>query len=219
MDDNIKIDGMINIEEYVKNIESQLNDVIKNATYSELITYLKMLPKDSACEDYLLSWGGSFLNEYYKIIGKLDEINTQESEELKYKIYILYLKENHNNEIFSFDGFITFSRLLNTTFSNYKPNKTRRRDKEPYQSGDKEIDYIVNKVVRTVLHKPHPHAYEITNFRLKILVNVLTTKSRMLLKEEFDRIDLDDTFLTNTLSTHLHIDIANMDKGVSYGQN
>ena len=30
----------------------------------------------------------SFLNEYYKTIGKLDKINTPEIEDLKHKIYL-----------------------------------------------------------------------------------------------------------------------------------
>ena len=51
-----------------------------------------------------------------------------------------------------------------------------------------------------VLHSPHPHAYEITKFKLKTLLNVLKARSRVLLNEEFDKIDLDDALLSATLS-------------------
>ena len=200
MADNIPIVGMINLEEYVKNIEKQLNDIIKNSTYSELTKYINMLPEEYANEDSLFYWGFSYLNEYYKIIGKLDGINTPEIEDLKYKIYILYLKENYSKTVFTFDEFITFSKLIKVAFSDYNPNRIRKSDKELYQSGDKKIDDEVNNIANNVLHSPHPHAYEITKFKLKILLNVLNTKSSTLLDEEFNKIDLDDDFLSQSLS-------------------
>lgn len=200
MTDNIKIIEIINLEEYVKNIEKKLNDVIKNSTYPELTKYINMLPTKYESEESLFSWGFSYLNEYYKTIGKLDKINTPEIEDLKHKIYILYLKENYNKTVFTFDEFITFSKLINIAFSDYKPNRSRKRDKEPYQSGDEEIDYIVNEIAHDVLHSPKPHAYEITKFKLKTLLNVLNAKSEVLLNEEFDKIDLDGALLSETLS-------------------
>lgn len=200
MADNITIVSMVNLEEFVKNCEKQLNDIIKNSTYSELTKYINMLPEEYANEDSLFYWGFSYLNEYYKIIGKLDGINTPEIEDLKYKIYILYLKENYNKTVFTFDEFITFSKIINVAFSDYNPNKTRKSDKELYQSGDEKIDYEVNSIANDVLHSPHPHAYEITKFKLKTLLNVLNTKSSTLLSEEFNKIDLDDDFLSQSLS-------------------
>lgn len=200
MADNITIVSMVNLEEFVKNCEKQLNDIIKNSTYSELTKYINMLPEEYANEDSLFYWGFSYLNEYYKIIGKLDGINTPEIEDLKYKIYILYLKENYNKTVFTFDEFITFSKIINVAFSDYNPNKTRKSDKELYQSGDEKIDYEVNSIANDVLHSPHPHAYEITKFKLKTLLNVLNTKSSTLLDEEFNKIDLNDDFLSQSLS-------------------
>lgn len=200
MADNITIVGMINLEEYVKNIEKQLNDIIKNSSYAELNKYIDMLPKEYESEESLFYWGFSYLNEYYKIIGKLDKINTPEVEDLKRKIYILYLQENYKKTVFTFDEFITFSKLINIAFSDYNPNRIRKRDKDQYQSGDEIIDYMVNKIASNVLHSPHPHAYEITKFKLKTLLNVLKARSRVLLNEEFDKIDLDDALLSETLS-------------------
>ena len=59
---------------------------------------------------------------------------------------------------------------------------------------------MVNKIASNVLHSPHPYAYEITKFKLKTLLNVLKARSRVLLNEEFDKIDLDDALLSETLS-------------------
>ena len=39
-----------------------------------------------------------------------------------------------------------------------------------------------------------------TKFKLKTLLNVLKARSRVLLYEEFDKIDLDDALLSETLS-------------------
>ena len=72
--------------------------------------------------------------------------------------------------------------------------------KEPYQTADEEINYIVNKVASNVFHSPHPHAYEIMKFRLKILLNALNMKKKILLNDEFNKIDLDDNLLSETLS-------------------
>lgn len=200
MENNPADSKMINLEDYTKKIEIEINEVIKDSNYSELSKYLHMLPNEYGSDESLYYWGVSYINEYFKIIDKLDKIENSKIEDLKYKIYILYLKENYSDFVFSYNEFITFSRLLNVTFSNYNPNKKRENDKKTYKSGDEEIDYIVNKVVNTVNHMPRPHAYEITKFRLKILLDVLIDKRRTLLKEEFDKIDLDDTLLIDNLS-------------------
>lgn len=73
-------------------------------------------------------------------------------------------------------------------------------DKESYQSGDIEIDNIVNEVSKSVLHTPHPHAYEITGFKLEVLLKTLMHKKASLLEEEFNAIDLDDSLLNGILS-------------------
>lgn len=200
MENNLSTNEIINIEQYIEKIKNKLNNTLKNATYSEIIKYIEMLPKYYESDDSLFSWGFSYLNEYYKIIDRLNNINVEEIEKLKYKIYILYLKENYNKIVFTFDEFITFSKLLNITFSNYNPNRVRQEDKKTYKSGDDEIDYIVNKVIHDVLHSPHPNAYEIKRFKLNILLNILNTKSKILLEDEFNKIDLDDSLLKNTLS-------------------
>ena len=200
MNENITNVEIINIEEYRKYIENQINAIIKNAAYPELCKYLEMLPAANERDDTLFYWGLSYLNEYYKIIDKLDKINGIEIEELKHKIYILYLKENYNKVVFTFDEFITFSRLLNITFLEYNPDKTRKVDKEPYQSGNIEIDNIVNEVSKSVLHSPHPYAYEITKFKLEILLKALIHKKTLLLEEKFNDIDLDDNLLNGILS-------------------
>ena len=160
---------IIEVDKYIENIKNELNDIIKESTYPELIKYKKMLPGKNEGEKSLFYWGINYLNEYYKIIGKLDKNHTPEIEKLKYKIYILYLEENFYDIVFTFHEFITFSRLINATFSDYNPSKIRKEDKEPFQSENKEIDNIVNKIAYNFRHPPHYHAYEITEFKLKIL--------------------------------------------------
>ena len=191
---------IIEVDKYIENIKNELNDIIKESTYPELIKYKKMLPGKNEGEKSLFYWGINYLNEYYKIIGKLDKIHTPEIEKLKYKIYILYLEENFYDIVFTFHEFITFSRLINATFSDYNPSKIRKEDKEPFQSENKEIDNIVNKIAYNFRHTPHYHAYEITEFKLKILLDVIDNKSKTLLKEEFDKINLDDPLIIYSLS-------------------
>lgn len=191
---------IIEVDKYIENIKNELNDIVKESIYPELIKYKKMLPGKNEGEKSLFYWGINYLNEYYKIIGKIDKIHTPEIEKLKYKIYILYLEENFYDIVFTFHEFITFSRLINLTFSDYNPSKIRKEDKEPFQSENKEIDNIVNKIAYNFRHTPHYHAYEITEFKLKILLDVIDNKSKTLLKEEFDKINLDDSLIICTLS-------------------
>lgn len=191
---------IIEVDKYIENIKNELNDIIKESTYPELIKYKKMLPGKNEGEKSFFYWGMNYLNEYYKVMRKLDKIHTPEIEKLKYKIYILYLKENFYDIVFTFQEFITFSRLINATFSDYNPNKIRKEDKEPFQSENKEIENIVNKIAYKSRHTPHYHAYEITEFKLKILLDVINNKGETLLKEEFDKIDLNDPLIIYTLS-------------------
>lgn len=200
MEKNITIVGMVNIELYLKNLESEIKKIIKNTTYPEIMKYIEMLPKDYESDNSLFNWGNNFLNEYYKIIGKLDKITDPEIEKIKHEIYFLYLKENFYHTVFTYEEFITFSRLLNITFSDYNPNKTRKKDNEPFQSENKEINALVNSISYEVLHSLHPHAYEIPKFKLNILLNILNKRKNLLLDEQLEKIDLDDNLLNNILS-------------------
>lgn len=191
---------IIEVDKYIENIKNELNDIIKESTYPELIKYKKMLPGKNEGEKSFFYWGMNYLNEYYKVMRKLDKIHTLEIKKLKYKIYILYLKENFYDIVFTFQEFITFSRLINATFSDYNPSKIRKEDKEPFQSENKKIENIVNKIAYNSRHTPCYHAYEVTEFKLKILLDVIDNKSKTLLKEEFDKINLDDPLIICTLS-------------------
>lgn len=194
------MNNIINIDEYCENLKQKINEIIKDSTYSELRNYREMLPYKGSSEDKLFYWGTSFINEYYKIIGKLDKINTKESELLKHKIYVLYTIDNNVGIRPSYNEFITFSRLLNTTFSEYNPTKARKRDKNQYNSGNKEVDCIINYLSYNVYHSEHPHAYEINNLKLNILVDTICEKITKILHDEFDNIDLDDSNINNLLS-------------------
>ncbi len=200
MNDNTMVVGIININEYIKAKEDKINAIIKDASYAEIIRYLELLPENYQTEDSLFDWGFSYINEYYKIIGKLENMNSPEVEELKHKLYILYLQDNMLDISVTYDEFITFSKLLNVAFSDYKPNKTRKRDKESYKSGNADGDSIVNEIAYDVLHSPHPHAYEITKFNLDILLNILKEKKNTMIIDEFNKIDLDDSLLNSVLS-------------------
>lgn len=199
-DDNVEIVGMVNLDICVENIKSKLYDVLKSSTYPEIIKYIELLPKKFENEEHLFCWGYSYINEYYKKINILDKFDSPEMEEMKYKLYILYLKEFYSKIILTYDEFLTFSRLLNITFYEYNPNRIRERDKKPYKSGDKEVDDKVNKIAWDCLHSPKPHAYEITKYKLTLLLDILNDKKIKLMDEEFNKIDLDDGLLNSILS-------------------
>lgn len=201
MADKIIMVDMINVDFFVKRIEKELSIVIKNSTHSEVTNYINMLPKEHDSDEALLEWGLSFLNEYYKVMKKLeDKENTREIDDLKRKIYILYLIDNYNKTVLTFDEFITFSRLINIAFYDYNIEKTRKRDNEQFQSGDGKIDNMVNTIASDVLHSPQPHAYEVTRFKLTPLLKVLKEKEESFINEEFAKIDLDDPLLCEVLS-------------------
>ena len=183
---------IIEVDKYIENIKNELNDIIKESTYPELIKYKKMLPGKNEGEKSLFYWGINYLNEYYKIIGKLDKNHTPEIEKLKYKIYILYLEENFYDIVFTFHEFITFSRLINATFSDYNPSKIRKEDKEPFQSENKEIDNffdILNIFIDYIKEKNEYYKFECSERELscsliKSLVVEWGNKIKKIVKEQ-----------------------------------
>ena len=82
----------------------------------------------------------------------------------------------------------------------YRVDKARKRDKNQYNSGNKEVDCIINYLSYNVYHSEHPHAYEINNLKLNILVDTICEKITKILHDEFDSIDLDDSNINNLLS-------------------
>lgn len=188
------------IDEYRNFLSKKINDLIEDSTYSELSNYLQLLPKKWEGEKSRFYWGMSFLNEYYKAISILDKTDGLEIDELKKNLYILYLRQYAGSTILSYHEFITFSKLLNTTFLEYNPNIIRERDLHPYQDSTPEINEIINDISKSVLHKPHPHAYEISKFNLDVLIDCLTEKKRALLNSGLNNIDLDDYALNKVLS-------------------
>lgn len=198
--------NIIGFDEYIESIQNSINEIIKDSTYPELSRYIEMLPKYYS-EKELYSWGVSYINEFYKVITKLDDKNDETSEKLKHQIYILYLKTNYKDVEFSYEEFITFSKLLNVVFNDYDPNKERENDRHPYLSGNEEVDYIVNKIVSIANHSEKPNAYEVTRPRLEILLDTLNKRRSEIIEKELNEIDLDDENITNTLSPMLIKDI------------
>lgn len=181
---------VIGIKEFNKDLEKRINDIVEGSTYSQLSNYIEMLPRFYSPEKDLYYWGFSYINEYYKLMGKLDNINSEKAELLRHKIYILYLTEIFGHIIFSYEEFITFSKLLNAIFTDYNPNKSR--DDKPYKSGNEEIDNIINFVKYRHYHSEHPHAYEIPKFKMDILRDTLIKKRSQIQKEELKSINLDE---------------------------
>ena len=66
--------------------------------------------------------------------------------------------------------------------------------------GVKKINDFINKISYESLHDPSSHAYELTQYRVKILIDVLTERKKVLIENEFNKIDLNDEFLNSILS-------------------
>ena len=190
--------NVIGIEEFKEDLEERIDDIIKDSTYSQLSNYIQMLPRPYASEEDLYYWGFSYLNEYYKIMGKLDDLHGEKVEILKHKIYILYLKEKFEDITFTYEEFVTFSKLLNTTFTDYNPNK--KRNDKAFDCGDKEINNIINFIRYVHQHTEHPHAYEMSKFKVDILRSILIKKKNSIMKKEIESIDLESEELNNILS-------------------
>ena len=190
--------NVIDIKEFNKELEERINDIIKTSTYSQLSNYIEMLPRSFASEEDLYYWGFSYLNEYYKLMGKLDDLQGEKADILKHKIYVLYLKEKYEHITFSYEEFVTFSKLLNTTFTDYNPKKIR--NKKPFDCGDEEINNIINIISHKHYHSEHPHAYEIAKFKMDILRKTLIKKRNLLLNKELGIIDLDSDEISSVLS-------------------
>lgn len=188
------------IKAYDLLLRSKINKVIESSTYSELSNYLELLPKNYSGEDDLFFWGRSFINEYFKAMRIIENNEGDEIEELKRNLYTLYLKEVYGNTILSYNEFITFSKLINVTFSDYNPNLIRERDNNPYQDSTPENNKMVNEIIHDVLHSEHPNSYEITKFNLDVLIECLSNKRASILNGELKKIDLDDYTLNKLLS-------------------
>ena len=196
--------NIINIQDFCKDLEEKIKVIIKDSTVDELCRYIEALPVYDEGrpepEDDLKTYGMSYINEYYKVAGRLYDSDDEKAKELLYKIYWLYSKEDYTKIHFSFKDFVVFSRLLNTTFTDYNPNKTRKEDKKPFFSGDEDVDEMVNSVISFCNHSEQSHAYEIEAFRLKILFKVLDDRRYKIITSELKKIDFEDLNLNYLLS-------------------
>lgn len=183
-----KIIDIKNIEESLSN---KINEIIKDSSYSQICNFIELLPRES--ED-LDKYGVCFINDFYKKAARIEKKKTEENKEevlkIQEELYTLYCVASFDKIKLSFEEFIVFSLLLDNTFSDYNPNKKRKR--EPLNSGDEEIDSIVNAIIYESDHSEHPHAYEISSFKLKILLKTLREKRRELIRGDLDKMDVDD---------------------------
>ncbi len=166
-------------------LKNMIEDIISDSTYSELSRYISMLPKWYEREDGLYYYGISFINEYYIIIERLEKYNSEKIEELKHKIYNLYLQDDYTDTYFSYKEFITFSKLLNTTFPKYIYKKEGK----------------TNNNQQTQSIKPsYPNAYEISKYKLNILRNILLQRQNYILSVQIDEINQSTESLKEILS-------------------
>lgn len=181
----MKIIGMSVFDDY----DSKLDELLKDATYSEISNYIKLLPQPF---DNLESYGMSYINQFYKMANNFFEKRNQETnieEQIKLDnklnvIYFAYCYTNYSDITLSLREFITFSRMFCFWFDDYNPAYKRDEDNS-FHTEEKWIENIVNSVVYRVNHSPHPHAFEIDETRLELLRDKLNKRAFVALEEFF----------------------------------
>lgn len=178
--------NVISIEEYKQNLICELNEILKECQYTEICRFIKFLPYANSNEKTLDQYGVCSINGFYKKVCEL--LVSSEYKKIE-DLYALYIMRYTSIDV-SLKEFIIFSKLLNTTFDNYNPNKIRYNEKSKYSSENSEIDSIVNSIVYNYNHKEKPNAYEVTSFKLNILLQTLEKKKKELLLELLEKVDI-----------------------------
>lgn len=200
--------NVISIEEYKQNLICELNEILKECKYIEVCRFITLLPDGNSNERTLNYFGCFSINGFYKKVCEL--FATGEYKKIE-DLYTAYIIRNVRNNL-SFKEFIIFSRLLNTTFDNYDHNKIRYNEKVKYSSGSSDVDSIVNSIIYRTDHKEHPNAYEVTTFKLNILLQTLEKKKKELLVELLKKVDI---YSLEKLNVDDFIQIEKIKKNIS----
>lgn len=170
---------------------TKLDEILKDASYSEICNYIHLLPKPY--EDLYVQ-GMDYVNKFYKLAYQLYS-NSENTSDIEIKIqidnqlqavYFAYCYFDYHDITLNYKEFVTFSRILCTWFHDYNPT-IKREDDNSLQIQEKWIKNIVNEVSYCSKHSPHPHAFEFDKTKLQLLLEKLNIKVSQILDSYFDK--------------------------------
>lgn len=198
--DCMKNNKIIDISQFYDENVGVMNRIILKCPSETLSKFEDLLPNDEEInsDDISKSWRYGYLMSYFMGVIVADELSKtnisqnksfEESvENIRFRMYLMFLRENYSKNIIYYEEFVAFSRLLNETIEHGDSvledgSIELIKEKMRYYSSDN------LGIVYDIIHELNGNEYEFNKNKLRLAVGRVKSSKINALDEELDRIE------------------------------
>ena len=196
----MKNNRIVDITQFYDENVGKINRLSMNSSMETLSKFDKLLPDDyeMSFDDVATSWRYGYLMKYFMgviVTDELDKDTTQDVhnynniiENIRFRMFIMFFRENYSNNVIYYEEFVKFSRLLNEAI-------IHDEDIVSVDFKDKIISSLNTfsndnlRVVYNIIHELNGKEYKFDKNKLKIVIGRVKTMSLDSFGEEVDKIE------------------------------
>ncbi|MBQ3474963.1 MAG: hypothetical protein IJH20_02200 [Bacilli bacterium] len=196
----MKNNRIVDISQFYDENVGTINRLTMNSSIETLSKFDKLLPDDDeiSSDDIATSWRYGYLMKYFMgviVTDELDKDTTQDVrnynniiENIRFRMFIMFFRENYSNNVIYYEEFVKFSRLLNETII-HDEDIVSADFKDKIISSLKTYSNDNLGVVYNIIHELNGKEYKFDKNKLKLVIGRVKTMSLDSFGEEVDKIE------------------------------
>lgn len=198
--DYMKNNRIVDISQFYDENVGTINRLTMNSSIETLSKFDKLLPDEDeiSSDDIATSWRYGYLMKYFMgviVTDELDKDTTQDVrnynniiENIRFRMFIMFFRENYSNNVIYYEEFVKFSRLLNETII-HDEDIVSVDFKDKIISSLKTYSNDSLGVVYNIIHELSGKEYKFDKNKLKLVIGRVKTMSLDSFDEEVDKIE------------------------------
>lgn len=189
---------LVDITEYYDKNVGKINRLILKCSPETLSKLEVFLPNEEEMNspDITSSWRYGYLMDYFMGVNIADDLEKSNQndkqyieyiENIRFRTYILFLRENYSKKIFYYEEFLTLSRLLYEVMNNKELINNDFKEKLIDNINQNSPDAM--GLVYDIIHEMSDNNYEIDKNKLRIVNGRISSMRIDLIDEEVDQFE------------------------------
>ena len=186
---------IINASEYYDENDSEINRLILKCSSETLSKIENLLPNEEELlsSDIFKSWRYGYLMDYFMGVNIADDLEDYNDnayneyiENIRFKMYIMFFKENYSKNIIYYEEFLLLSRLLYETIKQKK--LINEEHKEKIKSDIEKLPDAV-RVIYDILNTSSNNKYEFDKNKLRVVDGRIKSTKIDMIDEEVNKLE------------------------------
>lgn len=198
--DYMKNNRIVDISQFYDENVGTINRLTMNSSIETLSKFDKLLPNEDeiSSDDITTSWRYGYLMKYFMGVIVSDELSKEGNQEIhnyndiieniRFRMYIMFVRENYSKTVLYYEEFVKFSRLLNENIID-EDGLVSDDFKEHIKDSLKKYTNDSLGVVYDIVHELGSSEYLFDKNKLKLTIGRVKSMIMDSYDEEVDKIE------------------------------